>query len=306
LVVIAAPDPEDGRDALYSRAAAAGYGRIGAPLFEVAGRRLVELAGVKPGQRVLDIATGRGAVLFPAAERVLPDGSVLGVDLSLGMLELTAADIAQRGLRNAAVQRMDADALDLHRQSFDAVLCSFAVFFLRDVVDSLRQIRELLVPGGVVGFAFARDSDPRWQWYEQLVAELVRLEAASAGLRVRDEGVLVEVMRRADFADAHETVEQVELYFTDAQDWWASLWTHGTRQPLERLDATDLERLRTTCLERVQAQMTDRGLPISFQLVYVLGRSGLNSASAGSHAAPPDRPATQAGIHGGNGDECAS
>jgi len=53
---------------LYTRTAAA-YGQVGPPFFQHVGRRLVELAAVPSGTRVLDVATGRGAVLFAAAER---------------------------------------------------------------------------------------------------------------------------------------------------------------------------------------------------------------------------------------------
>src|SRR4051794_2900365 len=53
------------------------------------GRRLVEVVGVRPGQRVLDIATGRGAALFPAAEIIRGDGAVVGIDLAEGMVRAT-------------------------------------------------------------------------------------------------------------------------------------------------------------------------------------------------------------------------
>ena len=53
------------------------------------GRRLVEVAGINSGARVLDIASGRGAVLFPLAERVGVGGEVVGVDLADAMAHAT-------------------------------------------------------------------------------------------------------------------------------------------------------------------------------------------------------------------------
>src|SRR5438093_12954754 len=97
---------------LYTRAAGS-YGKIGPRLFQHVGRRLVEVAGVFPGARVLDVATGRGAVLFCAAERVGPTGQVLGIDLSEGMVRETAAEIDRAGLANAEVRLMDAEQLAL-------------------------------------------------------------------------------------------------------------------------------------------------------------------------------------------------
>src|SRR5947207_13353245 len=70
--------------------AAAGYQHI--THFPPLGRRLVELAAIPAGARVLDVATGRGAILFPAAERVGAHGQVMGVDLSPGRDSDTAGE----------------------------------------------------------------------------------------------------------------------------------------------------------------------------------------------------------------------
>jgi O-methyltransferase/aklanonic acid methyltransferase len=63
---------------VFSRAASA-YDRVGPQFFTHFGRRFVDLAEITPGARVLDIASGRGAILFPAAEQVGTDGSVIGI-----------------------------------------------------------------------------------------------------------------------------------------------------------------------------------------------------------------------------------
>src|SRR5262245_28523694 len=81
---------------LYTRAAGA-YGGIGPRLFQHVGRRLVEVADVSPGFRVLDVATGRDAVLFAAVEHVGLSGYVLGVDLAEGMVRETTGAIDRAG-----------------------------------------------------------------------------------------------------------------------------------------------------------------------------------------------------------------
>src|SRR5438132_4839489 len=138
------PEADEKRDraALYSRAAAT-YGEAQGLPFAHAGRRLVELAGVGRGQRVLDVGAGRGAVLFPATERVGPTGFVLGVDFSAAMVAHTQVAIRERGLGQAQMVEFDVewlspDALAAHfagvaahgrsgraAAPFDFVLCSF-------------------------------------------------------------------------------------------------------------------------------------------------------------------------------------
>ena len=85
------------------------YDRVGPSMFVPVGRRLVALAQLPAGATVLDVATGRGAVLFAAAEQVGPQGRVIGIDLAEAMVQETATDIRRQGLANAAVRPMDAE-----------------------------------------------------------------------------------------------------------------------------------------------------------------------------------------------------
>ena len=73
------------------------------------------------GAHVLDIASGRGAVLFPVAERVGAGGEVVGIDLAEAMAHATREEAASRGLK-LRVNVMDAEELTFPDESFDCVL----------------------------------------------------------------------------------------------------------------------------------------------------------------------------------------
>ena len=271
---------------LYSAVAAA-Y-EDGAPFFAQAGRRLVELAGVAPGDAVLDVAAGRGAVLFPAAERVGPRGRVVGVDLAPGMVDETRAAIARRGLANAEMRLMDAEALAFDAGTFDRVLCSFAVFWFPALDRALAEMRRVLRPGRTVGFAFTRGADPRWRWYTDRLREsgaLDGLPPSPGRPGINQAGALAAALRDAGFVDPRETVEDDELYYSDAEVWWASLWTHGERVALERLTPEAVGRLKAACLPRAQALAGPHGVPQRHTFVYVTGlapRPGGEAQQAGS------------------------
>src|SRR5262245_49689923 len=79
--------------------AAADYDRAGVDYFGVFGARLVTTAAPLPGQRVLDLGCGRGAVLFPAARAIGPSGHDLGIDAAPKMMALNADDETGVGLR---------------------------------------------------------------------------------------------------------------------------------------------------------------------------------------------------------------
>ncbi|MEX0629621.1 MAG: methyltransferase domain-containing protein [Chloroflexota bacterium] len=112
------------------------------------GDRLIQLGAVRPGHRVLDVATGIGEPAVTAARLVGPAGRVVGTDISPGMLDVARERAAELGLGNVEFHEMDAEVLDLPESSFDAVLCRFGLMFLPDVDRTLVGIRRLLVPGG--------------------------------------------------------------------------------------------------------------------------------------------------------------
>ena len=117
---------------------------------------MVELAGVAPGGRVLDIATGVGEPAVSAARRAGPEGSVLATDLSADMLAHGRQRAEDLGLSNITFQEMDAQALDLSEDSFDAVLCRWGLMFVDDLDAALAGIRGCLKPGSEFGCSVPR------------------------------------------------------------------------------------------------------------------------------------------------------
>jgi ubiquinone/menaquinone biosynthesis C-methylase UbiE len=101
----------------------------------------VELVEIHAGKRVLDAASGAGAILFPAAEQVGPRGRVVGIDLAGSMVERLRQGIAHRGLPQAQAQIMDAQDLKFPNASFDFVLCGFALDVLPNPEEALSEFR---------------------------------------------------------------------------------------------------------------------------------------------------------------------
>jgi len=110
--------------------------------------RLVELAHLQPGHKVVDIATGLGETAFTAARQVGPTGQVMGTDIAPEMLVMAREKAKALGLSHVNFREMDAEAPDLPSESFDAVLCRFGLMFLPHLTTALTRLRQLLVPGG--------------------------------------------------------------------------------------------------------------------------------------------------------------
>ncbi len=157
-----AQDKKKASVAAYFGQVAPDYDRVGPQFFATMGQRLVALARLRPGETVLDVATGRGAVLFPAAERVGPQGKVIGIDLAPAMIQETGKVVEQRRLTQVQLLTMDAERLALPDATFDAVLCGFALFFFPRLQRALAEFRRVLKPaqprgrGRTAGFLTGR------------------------------------------------------------------------------------------------------------------------------------------------------
>ena len=120
---------------------------------QVLSDRMVALAGIGPGDRVLDVATGLGEPAATAARAVAPDGHVDGVDLSPGMLDFAQRRANRLGLTNLSFREADANALQAPEQPYDAILCRWGLMFMQDLKATLQSLRSLLRAEGHIAAA---------------------------------------------------------------------------------------------------------------------------------------------------------
>jgi ubiquinone/menaquinone biosynthesis C-methylase UbiE len=248
---------------VFSRSAAT-YDHVGPPFFAHFGRRLVELAQIPAGARVLDVAAGRGAVLFPAAEQVGPHGYVIGIDLAEDMVKTTSEEIKQRGIRNAEMRRMDAEQLEFSDASFDCVLCGYALFFFPNLNRALSEFRRVLKPGGKLAVSTWGRDDERWKWLGQLLdahRPPDTPQPPSGPNRFNNQAGLEEIMRENQFENIQVFDEEAEFFYADEEQWWATQWSHGGRYPLEMMSPDVQEKFKSAAFEKLQALRQPNGIP---------------------------------------------
>jgi enediyne biosynthesis protein CalE5 len=110
--------------------------------------RLVELAGVEAGSRVLDVAAGYGEPALTAARRAGPDGSVVATDISPEMIAYGRERAAQAGLENIEFVESAAASLDFPQGNFDAALSRWGIIFEPEAEAAAGRIRSFLTLGG--------------------------------------------------------------------------------------------------------------------------------------------------------------
>ncbi|HEY6542336.1 MAG TPA: methyltransferase domain-containing protein [Ktedonobacteraceae bacterium] len=266
---------------LYNRVASM-YGRVGPDPFAYAGRSLVERIGINKGASVLDVGVGRGANLFPAAEKVGPRGHVTGIDLAVQMLRETRAEIERQHLLNASVLEMDAEHLAFDAGSFDYVLCGFAIFLFPHFEQALAEFFRVLHTGGTIGvtvrtpgklgITVAQDGALS-QWYSKRLTEYheqYHFPLNAGGARF-DLSELPTYLARAGFVDVQVLQEQTEFIYADVQQWWDAKWTHGTRYSLEHMAPEVLEQFKTEVFARLAEEQRPDGIHEEWHLQYVIG-----------------------------------
>lgn len=251
--------------------AASQYGEGSCSFFNYFGKQLVEHVPVAAKWQALDIATGKGAVLFPLAEKVGPSGKVIGIDISKQMLVETSIAVQKRDIDWINLFHMDAERLDFPDNSFDAVFCGFALFFFPSMSKALSEFKRVLKPGGFLAVStWGNDSK-----LDNLVnKEIVNL-SHTRSLAINplwNIPALQNALEMAEFKSIKILEETIEFLHDTPEKWWKSLWAHGTRAKFEQLTPQQLSDLQENVMNKVKVFEQEKGLSEELQVFYGIAR----------------------------------
>ena len=189
-------------------------------------QRLIELAEIKRGQRVLDIATGIGEPSITAAKVVGTDGHVLAADISRQMLAIAKERATLLRLQDIIEFREnDAENLDLANLSFDAALCRLGLMLFPNLDAVIRKIYSSLVSGGRFAAAVWADATqvPIISLATRVIGSQVQISAPPPGVpnpfSLADTNKLENSLARAGFRDIHIDTVIVTFEFESGEDY---------------------------------------------------------------------------------------
>jgi O-methyltransferase/aklanonic acid methyltransferase len=289
-----AQKPSKATIASYFGQVAPMYDRVGPRFFDTLGERLVARARLPKGARVLDVATGRGAALFPAAKRVGPAGRVVGIDLAEPMIQHTRAEAAQRALTSVQLLPMDAERLEFPDASFDVVLCGFALFFFPHLQRALAEFRRVLKPaapagagpgtvagatssaraGGRLAVSTWGPPDAGWEWYDELLKIYGVKPIQLVTEPLEQPSALQTALRLAQFTQLEVQTEVVEVVYADEEEWWARQLAQGTNLLLAHLPPETLARFKADVFQRLQAHKHRDGIHRRTRVLFGLASRG--------------------------------
>ena len=108
--------------------------------------RLLEIARLRPGQTVLEVATGTGIAAFAAADVVGKSGGIVATDISPHMLDRARERLAS--FQNSSFSVEDGQALSFPDQSFDAVICNMGLMYFPDPGKGVKEFHRVLRKDG--------------------------------------------------------------------------------------------------------------------------------------------------------------
>lgn len=239
------------------------------PTFEHAAQkvsdRLVALARVRAGARVLDIATGNGEPAVTAARVAGESGHVTAVDQSPGMLAIARERAKALGLKHLEFIESDAEAIALPAASFDACVCRWGLMFMPDLSAVLGTLHRALMPGA--GFATAvwnsGDKVPMITLAADAVRNIAGLKPPPPGAleptRLADTSILKTALERAGFSSITIEPMIVTFEFASMAEFIAFRSEVGRAQAMmARLDPATRGRVQAAIGEAAQTfQGTD-------------------------------------------------
>jgi len=233
---------------------------------------LLRAAGIVPGQRVLDLATGTGESALRVAEALGSRGALIGADFSLAMLRRAQA---KAGGKSIHLMATDAQSLACRDAVFDRVVCQLGLMFFPDPVAGVREARRVLRPSGRFGALVWAERMP-WATLlaEELLAHLPERRAelvvsTSLGTPLR----LERVLRDGGLRDVRVTTHTQMMEFASFDAYWAHVEDGSIRigQMLRDVPAGTSAAIRERLRDRMAAYAAGIGLVMPTDVLVGVG-----------------------------------
>ncbi len=256
---------------------AGGYDSPALRFFPFSADRVLSHLSPKPGSRILDAATGTGALAVALGQAVGSQGRVMGIDLSPAMLDRAAHNASKMALNNIDLFEMDAAAPEFRSDYFDAVTCGFGLFFLPDMLAALKQWRRVTRPGGTVLFtsftaeAFVPLAEHFFTTLESFGLDFSG-EQKLASQRLVEAEVCRELMEAAGFEAIEQHTDQLGYHLRSPAEWWEVVWNSGLRGVVQRLSVEQQEEFQRTHLAQLASLVTEEGLWMGVEVRVTLGQ----------------------------------
>ncbi len=189
------------------------------------GDEIIKYVQLKKTDTVLDVATGTGEPGLTIAAMV-PQGKVVGQDLSDGMLSVAKEYSQQRHLKNYETVSCDISKLPFPDKSFDVVSCRMGFMFFPDVQQAANEMVRVLKPGGRLATS-VWGGPPKNEWITSMMSTIgknmempVPPPGAPGMFRCAQPGLIAEVLRKAGLKNVSESEVTGMVDYNSVDHYW--------------------------------------------------------------------------------------
>ena len=186
--------------------------------------KMLDMAGITTGYRVLDIAAGAGEQSITTAKKVGSSGEVLATDISSNILENAKKMAEQNGCSNIKTKVMDGENLSLEDETFDAVISRVGLIYFPDQQRALKEMLRVLKPGGKV--AAIVYSTPEKNKFFSIPVSIIRnraklpppLPGQPGPFSLGAEGIIEKAFEQAGFINVKSELVDSPLQLSSASE----------------------------------------------------------------------------------------
>jgi len=242
---------------------------------------LIEDAGIREGQTVLDVAGGPGEPSLTIAETVGPSGSVICTAAVADMVQAAERAARRRGITNVSFRQCPADLLPFDSDSFDVVVSRLGVMFFPDPLAGVREMLRVTKPRGSLAFAAWHHSDlnPFCSSVSEVLSDYVEsppVDADAPGaFRFAAPGKLAGVLRNAGAVEVRERILEFHIEARISVDeFWElrSATSSSLREKLASLPEAQVRQVAENLKQDVRKFFPNGQMSFPAQMVIVSGQ----------------------------------
>lgn len=236
-------------------------------------QRLLDTAGVKAGEKVLDISCGTGLVTFPLAKTVGPKGTVTGIDLSEGMIEKATIEADRKGFEHVTFKQMDAEELDLPDSSFDLAVNSLGLMYYPDPDKAVSEMYRVVKMGGrAAALVWGRRKACGWAGIFPIVDSRVQSDVCPLFFQLGTGETLRHAFAKAGFAEVTSERFEVNLHYDTGKDAIVGAFLGGAvALAYRKFDEQTKEEVHEEYLESILPFKSGEGYDIPGEFVVTKG-----------------------------------
>ncbi len=239
--------------------------------YQPATEMMLDLADLRTGNRVLDVAAGTGDQTLLAARRVGLNGHVLATDLSATMLKAAIEAARKAGLTNVETRTMNAEDLDLNPGSFDVVICRLGLMLFSDPPKALRGMHRVVKPGGKVAtLVFSTAEKNPYQGVPSALLQGLGSKVPSL-FALGEPGMLEDAFRKGGFPSVVVHTVSLQRRFPSSAEYVRSLQDTPFAPIMAKLPDAERQQAWAEIEQRISQLKSSNGLELSGEVLIGVG-----------------------------------